>query len=95
MRSIRIGNFAIWTSAADARAMGATHHARLAGIVPGFHGDDPRRADGAIWIPRSDALNWVEDVVSLVGAAVCESKGIDPTFAFRIGRPIDAPQEAA
>lgn len=83
---MRIGNFLIWCSAAEAKAIGCTHTARMWGIIPGFSSgpDDP----DMLWVSRSDALNWVEDLLSRIAAMVAESRGDDPIFAFKIGGPI-------
>ena len=85
---MKIGNFSIWTTASEAAEIGATHHARMWGIIPGF------ACDGSefLWIPRSDALFWLEDVISYLAAIVQGLKGEDVAFAFafafRLGEPI-------
>ena len=82
---MRIGEFSIWTTATEAESYGCTHYARLFGIVPGFCGE----IDGVtLWVPRSDALNWLEDVLSFLAAIINQSNGDDPVFSFMILEPI-------
>ena len=82
---MRIGEFSIWTSAIEAESYGCTHHARLFGIVPGFYGV----IDGEpLWVPRSDALNWLEDALSFLAAIINQSNGDEPVFSFKVLGPI-------
>ena len=80
---MRIGNLTIWCSSLEAAGYGATHHARFMGIVPGFYNQDQ-----SLWVPRSDLLNWLEDLLSHIGAFVQQSSGDDPVFMFKVGKPI-------
>lgn len=82
---MQIGNFSLWTSKAKAAEYGCTHHASLFGMVPGFFGE----TDGMpLWVPRSDALNWLEDLLSHISVAIQQSKGEEPLFAFKVGKPL-------
>lgn len=82
---MRIGNTTIWLTAKQARAMGATHHARIHGLIPGFV-----KTDDFCWFSRSDLLNPIEDVLSAIYETLCAMKGIDLSHTFDIGQPIDA-----
>jgi len=80
---MRIGSFAVWTSAQEAAGYGCTHHARIFGIIPGFIGE----CDGLpLWVPRTDALNWAEDALSFIAWLIA---GDDGGTAFRIGKEIN------
>lgn len=85
--SIKIGTFAIWRSKKEAKGFGATHHARIWGIIPGFVAMGP---DGQVmWIPRSDFLNFVEDVLNGIAILVSKSLNIDMTTEFTITSEIE------
>lgn len=77
--------FSWWTSAAKARALGCTHHARLMGIVPGFFAPET-----GLWCPRSDLLFPLEEAVCWLWATLRQMRGEEPDFAFRLGPEINA-----
>jgi len=82
---VKIGWFALWVSAAEAKEIGCTHHARMFGIVPGFFGE----IDGIpLWVARSDVFVWVEDAISTLAAFIRQSQGEEPLFMFKVGREI-------
>lgn len=82
--SIKIGKFAIWMSADEARALGCTHHARLWGIIPGFFSEEK-----TLWISRSDLLNWLEDLLDRAFLTLASLRGDDaPVFGFEVGAEI-------
>lgn len=83
--SLFIGDFAIWRSTEDAKKLGATHKARLWGIVPGFVDYD---SEPLLWAPRTDLLNWLEDVLDVINASLAELADEDHVTAFRILDPI-------
>jgi len=74
---------AIWTTAAEARALGCTHHARIFGIIPGFYSVPEN-----IWVPRSDLLNPVEDALAFIWTTMRQMRGDEPDFMFSLGREI-------
>lgn len=80
---MKIGNVSIWMGAKEAASYGATHHARLFGIVPGFYGEGSN-----IWIGRSDLLNPFEDVLAFVWSAMRAIRGEEPDFMFEVGKPL-------
>jgi hypothetical protein len=73
----------LWISASEARELGCTHRARFLGIVPGFF--DP---ETALWVPRSDLLNPLEDLLSHIWAIMHQIRGEEPEFFFAVGRPL-------
>jgi hypothetical protein len=81
---MRIGSFSVWTSEAEALEVGATHHARIFGVIPGFCSE----GEAPIWISRSDLLNPIEDVVRFLWAVVQAVHGEEPSFMFQVRRPI-------
>lgn len=82
---MRIGNFCIWMSKAEAASYGATHSARIFGIIPGFYG-----MDNNLWISRSDLLNPLEDLLAFIWAAIREMRGEEPDAMFDVGEDIRA-----
>ena len=80
---MNIGAFSIWTSARKASEYGCTNHGRLFGLVPGFV--DPT---GFLWVPRSDLLNPVEDVLGWIWSVTRQLRGEEPDFMIEVGRPI-------
>ena len=84
--SIKIGTFAIWRSKKEAKELGATHHARIWGIIPGFVANGPV---GLMWVPRSDLLNVVEDVLSAVAFFVSMSLKINMHTEFTLTSEIE------
>lgn len=83
---MQVGNFVIWCSSWRASELGATHHARLHGLIPGFYGE----TDG-LWISRSDIFNPLEDALSWLWAAMRSMRGEEPDFMFVIGKPLHHP----
>lgn len=70
----------------DAAAMGATHYARMHGIIPGYVGGTDGPAP--LWISRSDALNPIEDVLSFMWFMACRATGREPEWMLKVGREI-------
>lgn len=79
--SIKIGDFALWMSADEAKSYGCTHYARMWGIIPGFWGDE-----NSMWVSRSDLLNLVEDGLAYVAAFIAPD---DTGFMLRVGKEIE------
>lgn len=77
---MNIGNFCIWMSAKEAASYGATHHARIFGIIPGFFG-----VDDSIWIGRSDILNPIEGLLGFIWISMRRMRGEEPDFMFSLG----------
>ncbi len=83
---MKIGWFSVWTSAAEAKAYGCTHHATLFGCLPGFIGEV---AGVPLWVPRSDVISLIEDVVTRLAVLIQQTQGDEPSFMFRVGREIE------
>lgn len=66
--------------------MGATHHARLHGIIPGY----TRDVGDFMWLPKSDLLNPLEDALSWFNDTLLSLSGREWCHTFDIGQPIDA-----
>ncbi len=81
---MKIGDFAIWTSAAEAKALGCTRHARMWGVIPGFYGEAE-----SLWIPRSDCFNWFEDLIMTFVALGAAWRDEEPVFGFEIREEIE------
>jgi len=79
-------NIKIWRTAKRAKEIGATHHARIYGIIPGFFAEDEN-----LWVPRSDLLNPLEDLLGLIWDLTRILRGEEPDFMFYIGREISTP----
>lgn len=75
--------FEWWRSKDYAAQLGCTNHARLFGLVPGFWSDTDH-----MWVSRSDALNWLEDLLGAINGAIWSMRGEDAQFAIAVGRPI-------
>jgi hypothetical protein len=75
--------FAWWRSPAQARALGCTHHARLFGLVPGFI-----EPVSALWVPRADWLNPVEDLLTALWVGTRLLRGEEPDFMIAVGAEI-------
>lgn len=73
----------LWVTARHARALGCTHHARFLGLVPGFFNPDT-----AVWVSRSDLLNPIEDLLSLMWVTMNQTRGDEPEFFWALGKPI-------
>ena len=69
----------IWTSAAKAKQLGCTHHARFMGIIPGFFG-----IDTDVWVSRSDLLNPLESLLVFIWVSMRQMRGEEPDFMFEI-----------
>lgn len=74
--------FTLWTSAAKARRLGATHYASMFGVIPGFIIMGPE----VTWIPRTDALCCLEDLLTWLWVVTREMRDEEPDFSFRVGR---------
>ena len=81
---MKIGNFSLWTSATEAADIGATHHGRFLGIVPGFI----CQGTELLWIPRTDALFWLEDALAFATSIIQALKGKEAALFFTVGQPI-------
>lgn len=81
---MQLGNFTIWCSSKRARELGATHHARMYGLIGGFWGEEHN-----VWIMRSDLLIPLEEALSWMWAFTCWCRGQEPDFMFEILREIE------
>lgn len=81
---MKIGRYTLWMGAREAAANGATHYARIWGILPGY------AATGThfMWIPASDLLVPVEDGLNAFAGLVARVTGIEMNYSFSIGREI-------
>lgn len=78
--------FEWWRSSEYAANLGCTNHARMFRIIPGFWSNDSN-----LWVSRSDAFNWLEDLLVWINEAIWAQRGEDPQFMFYIGKPIAKP----
>ena len=72
----------IFYTAKKAKAFGCTHRARFMGIVPGYVSDD------GLWVPVSDLLAPVEDLLSFIWCSMRQMRGEEPDFMFVVGKKI-------
>lgn len=73
----------IWCTPKMARSVGATHYARIHGVLPGFFNPE----DGT-WVPRSDLfapLDWFLGFSWVMGRVL---RGQEPDFMFAVGEEI-------
>lgn len=75
--------FQLLITAARARALGCTHHARFMGLIPGFF-----EPETSLWVSRSDLLNPIEDALAFLWVTLRELRGEEPDFMFAVGRPL-------
>jgi hypothetical protein len=73
----------LWMTAARARELGCTHHARIFGLIPGFWSDEQ-----SLWVSRSDLLNPVEDALAWLWMLTRAMRGEEPDFMLAVGREI-------
>lgn len=64
---------AIYNSPSKARSLGCTHRARVFGIVPGYFDIDRH-----LWVPLSDLLNPVEDLLSFIWVTMRRLRNEEP-----------------
>lgn len=75
--------FSFFTTAAKAKSLGCTHHARFMGIIPGFYNDDL-----SLWVSRSDLLIPLEWLVTFINEVLADYRGEEPKFMFLVGPEI-------
>jgi hypothetical protein len=80
---MQIGRFTLWCSAERALSYGATHRARVHGVIPGF-----LNPETGVWIPRSDLLDPVDTVLAYIWVMLRQLRGEEPDFMFLVGEEI-------
>ena len=70
-----------YVSPAMAAEMGATHYARIHGVIPGYFGE---RDGMPLWISRSDLLNPIEDALSFLARFAHSLSGDDEHTVFDV-----------
>lgn len=87
---MKIGSFSLWTTAAEARRIGATHHGRFLDVVPGFV-----EPESGLWISRADWLAPLESLLAVIWNTLRALRGEDPDFMFSVGPRIAAEGEGS
>lgn len=69
--------FRIFTTTAEAKSLGCTHHAREFGLIPGYYG-----METGVWVLKSDLLIPLEWIAETLWWILRDMRGEDRDYGF-------------